>query len=234
MRKLCSFIVIALTVALALPMAYSEAATQIAKKKTVTPPPFFFTQKRDGWGSSIAVSVKRGKKVFRDVGCVGCHPRGRTVGGTAVDVMGNRNPVPIPTLIGAAEHFPRLSPAGQVINLGQMNDLCAAVFTVHPPMDPYSQKYKDLEAYVSSLSPKKYKRMLSWEKKRKALLAKVKPAGGGRSNPCNPCGGNPCAANPCAAKNPCGGNPCAAKNPCGGNPCAAKNPCAGRNPCARK
>ncbi len=221
MRKLCMFIVIAFTAALALPMASSEAATQISKKKTVTPPPFFFTQKRDGWGSSVAASVKRGKKVFRDVGCVGCHPRGRTVGGTAVDVMGNRNPVPIPTLVGAAEHFPRLSPAGQVINLGQMNDLCATVFIGHAPMDPYSQKYKDLEAYVSSLSPKKYKRMLSWEKKRKALLAKVKPAGGGRANPCNPCGGNPCAA-----KNPCGGNPCAGKNPC--------NPCAGKNPCARK
>jgi hypothetical protein len=212
MRKLCLFIIIAFTAALAVPMAASEAATQISKKKTVTPPPFFFTQKRD---NSVTAAVKRGKKLFRSVGCVGCHPRGRTVGGTAVDVMGNRNPVPIPTLIGAAEHFPRLSPAGQVINLGQMNDLCATVFIGDAPMDPYSQKYKDLEAYVSSLSPKKYKRMLSWEKKRKALLAKVKPAGGGRGNPC-------------------GGNPCAAKNPCGGNPCAAKNPCAGKNPCARK
>ena len=61
MRKLCMLIVIAFTAALALPMASSEAATQIKKKKTITPPPFFFTQKRDGWGSSIAASVKRGK-----------------------------------------------------------------------------------------------------------------------------------------------------------------------------
>ncbi len=203
MRKLWIFISIALVAALALPMAASEAATQLAKKKTLTPPPFFFTQRKD---NSVAASVKRGKKIFRDVGCVGCHPRGRTVGGTAVDVMGNRNPIPIPTLVGAAEHFPRLSPASQVINLGQFNDLCATVFIGNAPMDPYSQKYKDLEAYVSSLSPKLYKRMLSWEKKRKALLAKVKPARGG-GNPCNPCGGNPCAA-----KNPC--NPCAGKNPC--------------------
>ena len=183
MRKLCIFIVLALVAALALPMAASEAARQIAKKKTLTPPPFFFTQKRD---SSVANSVKRGKKHFRDIGCVGCHPRGRTVGGTAVDVTGNRNPVPIPTLVGAAEHFPRLSPAGQVINVGQFNDLCATVFIGNAPMDPYSQKYKDLEAYVSSLSPKLYKRMLSWEKKRKAFMAKMKPARG-RGNPCNPC-----------------------------------------------
>lgn len=210
MRKICIFVALALAAALTLPGAPSEAATQITKKKSVTPPPFFFTQKRDGWGSSISASVNRGKKVFRDLGCVGCHPRGRTVGGTAVDVMGNRNPVPIPTLIGAAEHFPRLSPAGQVINLGQMNDLCSTVFTGNEPMDPYSQKYKDLEAYVSSLSPKLYKRMLTWEKQRKVLLAKVKPARGKGANPCNPCGGNPCAA----------------KNPC--------NPCAGKNPCARK
>ena len=75
MRKLCIFISIALVAALALPMAASEAATQLAKKKTLTPPPFFFTQRKD---NSVAASVKRGKKIFRDVGCVGCHPRGRT------------------------------------------------------------------------------------------------------------------------------------------------------------
>ncbi len=208
MRKLCIFIVLALVAALALPMAASEAARQIPKK-TLMPPSFFFTQKRD---NSVVTSVKRGKKVFRDVGCTGCHPRGRTVGGTAVDVMGNRNPFPIPTLVGAAEHFPRLSAAGQVINLGQFNNLCATVFIGKTPMDPYSQNYKDLETYVSSLSPKLYKRMLSWEKKRKAFKAKMKPARG-------PTVGG-------TAVDVMMGNPCAAKNPC--------NPCAGKNPCARK
>ncbi|MFP6870984.1 MAG: hypothetical protein VCE91_16945 [Nitrospinota bacterium] len=142
--------------------------------------------------------MKRGKKIFRDVGCVGGHPRGRTVGGTAVDVMGNRNPVPIPTLVGATEHFPRLSPANQIISVGQFNDLCATVFIGNAPMDPYSQDYRDLESYVTSLSPGQYKRMLSWEKERKAFMKTVKRTGGG-SNPCNPC----------AAKNPC--NPCARK-----------------------
>ena len=94
--------------AVALGLMIPSAAQAAEKKATITPPPFFFTQQRD---ASVKDSVTRGKKVFRDIGCVGCHPRGRTVGGTAVDVMGFRNPVPIPTLMGAADHFPRLSPA---------------------------------------------------------------------------------------------------------------------------
>ncbi len=100
-------------------------------------------------------------------------------------------------------------------------------------MDPNSQQYMDLYAYVASLTPAVKKEMLRWEKERQALMKKImSKGGGGKGNPCNPCAakGNPC--NPCAAKkaNPC--NPCAAKkNPC--NPCAAKkaNPC---NPCAGK
>jgi len=204
MRKTCTILAVALALALAAPAAPQAATKQIAKKKTVTPPAFFFTQRRD---STVVDSVKREKKNFRDVGCVGCHPRGRTVGGTAVDVMGNRNPVPIPTLVGATEHFPRLSPANQIISVGQFNDLCATVFIGNAPMDPYSQDYRDLESYVTSLSPGQYKRMLSWEKERKAFMKTVKRTGGG-SNPGNPCAGrNPC--NPCAAKNPC--NPCARK-----------------------
>ena len=78
-------------------------------------------------------------------------------------------------------------------------------------MDPNSQEYMDLYAYVASLTPEVKKEMLRWEKERKALMKKImKKGGGGKGNPCNPC----------AAKNPC--NPCAAKkrNPC--NPCAAK------------
>ena len=78
-------------------------------------------------------------------------------------------------------------------------------------MDPNSQEYMDLYAYVASLTPEVKKEMLRWEKERKALMKRImKKGGSGKGNPCNPC----------AAKNPC--NPCAAKkrNPC--NPCAAK------------
>jgi len=191
-----------LAAGMALGVSALAAETQLKKKQSVTPPPFFFTQRTD---NSVMDSIKRGQEVFREVGCVGCHPRGRTVGGTAVDVMGNRNPVPIPTLIGAADHFPRLSPAGQVITVGQMNDLCSAVFIGNDPMDPYSQKYRDLEAYVASLTPSLLKRMQDWEKGRKELLKKIAAsAPAGRSNPCAAGGGNPCAPkNPCAGKNPC-------------------------------
>ena len=79
--------------AVALGLMIPSAAQAAEKKATITPPPFFFTQQRD---ASVKDSVTRGKKIFRDIGCVGCHPRGRTVGGTAVDIMGFRNPVPIP------------------------------------------------------------------------------------------------------------------------------------------
>jgi len=71
---------------------------------------------------SVDAAVERGRKFFNDIGCAGCHPRGGTIGGTAVDVAGNRNPIPIPALKGAALHFPRII-AGKVVTLGQLNDL---------------------------------------------------------------------------------------------------------------
>lgn len=75
-------------------------------------------------------------------------------------------------------------------------------------MDPNSQQYMDLYAYVASLTPQVKKEMLRWEKERKALMKKIQGQGaGGKANPCNPCAAKP--ANPCAGKNPC--NPCAVK-----------------------
>lgn len=76
-------------------------------------------------------------------------------------------------------------------------------------MDPNSQEYMDLYAYVASLTPAVYKAMKKFEGDRKALMKKMAGQGGGRGNPCNPCA-------------PRGGNPCAPKgNPCG-NPCAPR------------
>ena len=184
---------------------------------------------------------------------MGCHPRGRTIYGHAADVTGATHPFPIPTLIGAADHFPRLGPAGRALSVGQFNDFCATTFLGEPPMDPYSQKYKDLEAYVVSLSPERYERMLAWEAKRKALARAMRgtpgagggastPSSGGGEKPAAPTaripgggGGKPVGGNPCAPSNPRAGKPGAAPStPAGGgNPCAPRNPCAAKNPCAK-
>ncbi len=220
------------------------------KGPTITHPPSLSTPKRD---ASVKDAVARGRKVFRGTGCVSCHPRGRTIRGTVVDVNGVRHPVPVPTLIGAADHFPRLNPAGQVASVGQFNDWCAKTFIGNPPMNPNSQEYKDLEAYVVSLTPARYERMLEWEAKRKAFMKTAQPAAGGANpgggdpgEPKNPGGDSPVArnlsepANPCAPNNPgAAANPGAATNPCApqspgasSNPCAAQNPRAAKNPCA--
>ncbi len=233
------------------PPAGGEARAA-SRKPAITHPTPLSTPKRD---ASVKDAVARGRKVFRGIGCVSCHPRGRTIRGTVVDVKGARHPVPVPTLIGAADHFPRLSPAGQVASVGQFNDWCATTFIGNPPMNPYSQEYKDLEAYVVSLTPARYERMLEWEAKRKAFMKTAQPAAGGANpgggdpgEPKNPGRDSPVArnlsepANPCAPNNPgAPANPCAATNPrapqspgASSNPCAAQNPCAPQNPCAAK
>jgi len=82
---------------------------------------FFDTHKS---GDTIEAAIQRGQEVFNKLGCAGCHPRGGTIGGTAVTSTGMRMPVPIPQLIGAAIHFPRMAtPKGIAVDLGMMNDL---------------------------------------------------------------------------------------------------------------
>lgn len=92
------------------------------EKKPIQLAPFVETLKG---GDSIDQAIERGKKLFNDIGCAGCHPRGGTIGGTAVDVAGNRFPIPIPDLRGAALHFPRIGmgPTHAILTLGQLNDL---------------------------------------------------------------------------------------------------------------
>ncbi len=92
------------------------------KKKQIQPGVYASTLKT---GDSIDASIARGKKLFNEIGCAGCHPRGGTIGGTAFDVAGNRFPIPIPKLRGSALHFPRIGmgPARAVLTLGQLNDL---------------------------------------------------------------------------------------------------------------
>jgi hypothetical protein len=46
-----------------------------------------------------------------------------TSGGTAVDASGNRMNIEIPTLRGAALHYPRRAASGFMATIGTMNDL---------------------------------------------------------------------------------------------------------------
>lgn len=101
-------------------VAQAVQLAQRAKRRTIPMGPYFQTLRRE---SSILDAVERGRKLFNKIGCAGCHPRGGTIGGTALDVAGNRVPIPIPTLRGAALHYPRISMAGFAANIGILNDL---------------------------------------------------------------------------------------------------------------
>jgi len=90
------------------------------KKKELVMGPYFQTLKSD---DRIDASIARGQKLFNAQGCAGCHPRGGTIGGTAVDATGNRMNIEIPTLKGAALHYPRRAASGFMGTIGTMNDL---------------------------------------------------------------------------------------------------------------
>jgi hypothetical protein len=110
---------VVLILGLAVALGASTAAFA-QKKKQIPMGPYFQTLKQD---SSIAQSIKRGRRSFNELGCAGCHPRGGTIGGTARAIDGSPVPVPIPQLVGAALHYPRLSMTGFTANIGIMNDL---------------------------------------------------------------------------------------------------------------
>ena len=89
-------------------------------QRAISMGPYFQTLQPE---QSIENSIKRGQDLFNKIGCAGCHPRGGTIGGTTRDVAGNPVPVPIPSLIGAALHYPRLSMTNFAATIGIMNDL---------------------------------------------------------------------------------------------------------------
>ena len=90
------------------------------KKKDLVMGPYFQTLKSD---DRIDASIARGQKLFNEQGCAGCYPRCGTIGGTAVDATGNRMNIEIPTLKGAALHYPRRAASGFMGTIGTMNDL---------------------------------------------------------------------------------------------------------------
>ena len=96
------------------------AQQKAQQKKDITPGVYTETLKP---GDSIDTSIARGRKLFNDLGCAGCHPRGGTIGGTAAMVDGTRMPIPIPDLRGAADHYPRIAGPGYVATIGILNDM---------------------------------------------------------------------------------------------------------------
>jgi len=93
---------------------------QVGKASELKPGPYMSTLKpNDG----IEAAIGRGQKRFNELGCAGCHPRGGTIGGTAVDATGNKMNIPIPGLQGAALHYPRIAGSGFIATIGIMNDL---------------------------------------------------------------------------------------------------------------
>jgi cytochrome c len=102
--------------------AAAALAGQMAQKKEILMGPYFETLKPN---DSVEEAIKRGEKLFNELGCAGCHPRGGSLGEgvTAVDVAGNRMPIPIPDLRGAALHYPRIGGSGFVATLGMLNDM---------------------------------------------------------------------------------------------------------------
>lgn len=108
-------------------------------------------------------SVERGKKLFNDTtlgknksgqSCNKCHSDGGTVGGASeMEWKGMKMKVAIPTLKGAAAHFPAVrGPMKKVVTLGGMSNMCIMTFLKGLPLDLNSQESIDLESYVASFS----------------------------------------------------------------------------------
>ena len=108
---------------------------------------------------TVAASIQRGQKMFTDtklgenttgLSCNACHPNGNTTGGS-VSVMDMK--VKIPTLKGAAAHFPAVKgPKKMVITLDMMNNMCITTFLKGKTLDLGNQGAVDLAAYVTSFS----------------------------------------------------------------------------------
>ena len=108
-------------------------------------------------------SVERGRMLFNDTtlgenssgqSCASCHSEGGTVGGASeMTWKGMKMKVAIPTLKGAAVHFPKpAGPMKKVVTLAGMNNMCIMTFLKGRPLDLNSMQATNLEAYVTSFS----------------------------------------------------------------------------------
>ncbi|MFQ5598524.1 MAG: c-type cytochrome [Nitrospiria bacterium] len=112
---------------------------------------------------TLAAGLKRGEKLFYSEtlgdnksrkSCGTCHDGGGTVGGAAeMEWKGMKMKVNIPTLKGAAAHFPKpMGPMKALVDLASMNNMCIMTFLKGRPIDKNSQQSIDLVAYVTSFS----------------------------------------------------------------------------------
>lgn len=111
-------------------------------------------------------AIAHGKELFESQSalgvngqaCASCHPGGGTTGGMAATPMpseatGKPYQLPIPSLIGAAAAFPKFKvPNNAVITLGDMANNCIMMFMMAKPLNPMSGEFKNLSAYLTSLS----------------------------------------------------------------------------------
>ena len=112
---------------------------------------------------TLEAGIERGKKLFNDKtlglnttrkSCATCHKNGGTIGGAAeMEWKGKKMKVNIPTLKGAAAHFPKpMGPMKALVDLAGMNNMCIMTFLKGRPLNKNSQQSVDLVAYVSSFS----------------------------------------------------------------------------------
>ncbi|MBI3757309.1 MAG: hypothetical protein HY267_04965 [Deltaproteobacteria bacterium] len=112
---------------------------------------------------TLEAGIERGKKLFNDdtlgdnttrKSCASCHKDGGTSGGAAeMEWKGMKMKVNIPTLKGAAAHFPKpMGPMKAMVDLAGMNNMCIMTFLKGDPIDNNTQEAVDLVAYVTSLS----------------------------------------------------------------------------------
>ena len=112
---------------------------------------------------NVAASIERGKKLYNNsslgnnktgLSCNSCHPNGGTIGGTSeMEWKGMTMSPKIPTLKGAAAHFPApRGPMKAVVTLKGMNNMCIMAFLKGAPLDENSQHSTDLATYVTSFS----------------------------------------------------------------------------------
>ena len=112
---------------------------------------------------TLKAGIERGKILFNDKtlgdnttrkSCATCHKDGGTIGGASeMTWKGQKMKVNIPTLKGAAAHFPKpMGPMKALVDLAGMNNMCIMTFLKGDPINKNSQQSVDLVAYVTSLS----------------------------------------------------------------------------------
>lgn len=90
-------------------------------------------------------ALSLGEELYNSYGCAGCHPKGRTIGGKAMDM-------PIPSLKGVKERFPKFKPGNDyVITLSDMINNCIVMFVNKEPLPLDSKEMRALTYFVSKI-----------------------------------------------------------------------------------